>query len=84
MNAILNLILLAAAAAVVYSLFVLVIPMMACRKCSGWGQKTRRRKVSACGRCKGTGRQFRPGARLVHKGAALAVRQWHERAEEKR
>ena len=64
-----------------YGLFVLVRPQMACRKCSGWGSRTRRRKVSACGRCHATGKVFRPGARLVHKGAAQALRYWRDRAE---
>jgi predicted Zn-ribbon and HTH transcriptional regulator len=64
-----------------YGLFTLVRPHMACRKCSGWGSKTRRRRVSACGRCKGTGKVFRPGARLVHRGAALAIRSYRERKE---
>ena len=64
-----------------YGLFALVRPMMGCRKCSGWGQRTRRRRISACGRCQGTGRQFRPGARLAGKGAALALRHWRDRAE---
>ena len=64
-----------------YGLFVLVRPQMACRKCSGWGSRTRRRKVSACGRCQATGKVFRPGARLVHRGAALALRHLRERSE---
>jgi DnaJ-class molecular chaperone len=65
-----------------YGLFVLVRPAGACRKCSGWGaRKGRRRRVSACGRCKGTGKTFRPGARLVHRGAALAIRSMRERRE---
>lgn len=76
-----NQILIALAITAGYGLFVLVRPMMGCRKCSGWGQRTRRRRVSACGRCQGTGRQFRPGARLIHKGAGLGLRQWRERSE---
>lgn len=65
-----------------YGLFVLVSPTGSCRKCSGWGARTgRRRKVSACGRCQATGRTFRPGARLVHRGAALAIRAVRERQE---
>jgi DnaJ-class molecular chaperone len=65
-----------------YGLFALVRPTGSCRKCSGWGaRKGRRRKVSACGRCSGTGKTFRPGARLVHRGAALAIRTVRERME---
>lgn len=64
-----------------YGLFVLVSPTWGCRKCSGWGSRTRRRRVSACGRCKGTGKTFRPGARLINRGAALALRHLRERAE---
>jgi DnaJ-class molecular chaperone len=68
-----------------YAVFVLVKPEKDCRKCSGWGQGTRRRRTSACGRCKGTGKQFRLGARLVHGGVVLAVksaRDWLERRRE--
>lgn len=65
-----------------YGLFVLVSPTGACRKCSGWGSRKRHRKVSACGRCKATGKTFRPGARLVHRGAALAIRTIRERQED--
>jgi DnaJ-class molecular chaperone len=74
------LILLAIAAG--YGAFVMVFPSRPCRKCSGWGQKAgRRRRVAACGRCKGTGRTFRPGARLLHKGAGAAIRHLRERTE---
>ncbi len=55
-----------------YCVFVLVTPGRPCRKCGGWGSRARRRRVSACPRCKGTGTAFRPGARLVHRGAAAA------------
>jgi DnaJ-class molecular chaperone len=64
-----------------YGLFVLIRPTGSCRKCSGWGSKTKRRRVSACGKCSGTGKTFRPGARLVHRGAALAIRSIRERQE---
>lgn len=73
------LILLAALAA--YAVFVLVKPDRSCPKCSGWGQKPKRRKPRACGRCKGTGRAFWPGARLVHKGVAAGIRHVRERME---
>ena len=74
------------AAIVVYGLFALVKPKKQCGKCSGWGNRRQRlrRRSSACGRCGGTGRQFRPGARLVSRGAALAVRYVRERAEQRR
>jgi len=58
-------------AAVVF-LFLLARPTRTCRSCSGWGAKGRRR--SYCTRCGGTGRRFRLGARLVHRGAAGAYR----------
>jgi DnaJ-class molecular chaperone len=66
-----------------YAAFRLVKPHKACRKCSGWGQKTRRR-TSACSRCGGTGKTFTPAARLVHMGTAAAMRRWRERAEDGR
>ena len=69
-----------------YAMFVLVKPKKRCGKCNGWGsrKKRMRRRSSACGRCGGTGRQFRPGARLAGRGAALAVRYLRERAEQRR
>jgi len=69
------------AAVAVYAVFVLVKPDKACGKCSGWGLKTRRRRSKACSRCKGTGKQFRLGARLVHGGAAQAMKYMRERRE---
>jgi len=72
------------AAIVIYAVFALVKPDKACGKCSGWGLKTRRRRSKACPRCKGTGRPFRLGARLVHGGAAQAVKYVRERAEQRR
>lgn len=73
------LILLALAAG--YAAFRLVKPHKACRKCSGWGQKTRRRRRSACTRCGGTGKTFPLTSRLVHKGTAAAMRRRRERSE---
>ena len=68
-----------------YGLLVLVKPKMGCRKCSGNGSRKRLgRARSACGRCQGTGRQFRPGARLVHAGAVLAVDSIREHIERRR
>ena len=57
-----------------YGLFVLIKPDGPCHRCAGWGHRQKRRRRTACPRCQGTGRRFRPGARLVHKGAAAAVR----------
>ena len=65
-------VLLALAGLAGYALFLLVKPEKTCRSCSGWGARGRRR--SACARCGGTGKRFRPGARLVHWGAAAAYR----------
>jgi DnaJ-class molecular chaperone len=67
-----------------YAAFRLVKPDKACWKCSGWGQKTRRRRTSACSRCGGTGKTFPLAGRLVHMGTAAAMRRWRERAEEGR
>jgi hypothetical protein len=72
------------AALAVYALFVLAVPDWACRRCSGWGQKTRRRRSRACARCKGTGRTFRPGARLVHWAAAAVIRYVRDLMESER
>ncbi len=72
------------AAVVFYALFTLISPDRACPKCSGWGQRTRRRRSRACPKCKATGRTFRPGAGLVHKGVAAAIRHWRERTEGER
>ncbi len=55
-----------------YTLFLFIRPTRTCRRCRGWGAKGRRR--SYCTRCGGTGRRFRLGARLVHRGAAGAYR----------
>jgi hypothetical protein len=50
-----------------YALIVLVSPTKACGSCA--------RHRGPCPRCKGTGRRFRPGARLVHRGAVRARKQ---------
>lgn len=62
-----------------YALFLLMRPTKTCRSCSGWGAKGRRR--SYCTRCGGTGKRFRLGARLVHRGAAEAYRYARKRME---
>lgn len=69
------------AAAAGYALFLLACPDKTCRTCRGWGAKGRSR--AHCPRCGGTGRRFRPGARLVHRGAAGAYRYARKRTETK-
>lgn len=71
---------------VAYAVFVALMPKMDCTKCRGWGnrKKRMRRGRSACGKCGATGRQFRPGARLVHKGICLAVEAIREHAGPRR
>ena len=59
--------------------FLLIRPSKTCRSCAGWGAKGRRR--SYCPRCGGTGKRFRIGARLVHRGAAEAYRYIRTRKE---
>ena len=58
----------------VWALSLLVRPTKACGSCA------RRRRRGPCGRCKGTGRVLRVGARLVHrqavKGHQEARRRW--------
>lgn len=69
-----------------YAVFVALMPKMNCTKCRGWGNRKRRmrRARSACGKCGATGRQFRPGARLVHTGICLAVEAIREQLEQRR
>lgn len=67
-----------------YGLFVLVKPDKSCGRCGGWGHRQGRRRHSACPKCQGTGRAFWPGARLVHTGAAAAIRYLRERMEGER
>jgi DnaJ-class molecular chaperone len=62
-----------------YAVFLLIRPTRTCRSCGGWGAKGRRR--AACHRCGGTGRRFRLGARLVHRGAAEGHRYIRNRKE---
>ena len=54
------------AAAAVWAAFVFVSPTRACGACA--------RYRGPCPRCKGTGRRWRLGARLVHRGAVKALR----------
>lgn len=63
-----------------YLLFVLASPAASCRKCRGWGTRSRRwqRRRGTCPRCGGTGIRFRPGAPLAHR-ALVALR--HSRAK---
>ena len=67
-----------------YLAFALVKPDKACRRCGGWCQKAKRRRNKACPRCKGTGRHFRLGAPLVHRGKSMAIRYARERMEGER
>ena len=55
-----------------YALFVLVSPMKACGSCQG-------HRGRPCPRCAGTGRRFRLGARLIHRGAVKATEQARKR-----
>jgi DnaJ-class molecular chaperone len=65
-----------------YAVFLLIRPTRACRRCSGWGARNKRRgHRSYCARCKGTGRTFRLGSRIVHRGAAEAYRYARKRME---
>ena len=64
-----------------YVAFTLVKPEKNCGKCNGWGQRTGRRRRKACPRCRGTGKHFRLGAPLVHRGKSLVIRYARERRE---
>ena len=46
-----------------WALFVYVRPTKACGSCAG--------REGPCPRCRGTGRRFRVGARLVRRGAVM-------------
>jgi len=66
---VLNLILLAIAAAAVWTLFVLASPVGRCRRCRGkriirtlWLHRIRK-----CHRCRGSGRAYRAGATAAHR-----------------
>ena len=50
-----------------YALFLLARPGKACRSCQ-------RYRGRPCRRCGGTGRRFRFGARLVHRGVVAGFR----------
>jgi len=53
-----------------WAVFVYVRPTKPCRKCAA----TR----GPCGRCRGTGRRLRLGARLVRKALLALRREWKE------
>jgi len=60
--------------AALWALFVYLSPTRACRSCA--------RSRGPCSRCKGTGRRFRIGARLVRRGVLKAyqeARNWRTR-----
>jgi hypothetical protein len=65
---VLTLILIAAAALVIYALFVLVRPTKVCGRCHGDMVIVRGTRVKPCKRCK-DGRRYRPGATAVHRFA---------------
>lgn len=64
-----------------YLIFCLFKQGKPCRRCRGWGHRQRRRRRTACPKCKGTGVRMRLGARLVSTGVAAAIRHHRERAE---
>jgi uncharacterized protein (UPF0179 family) len=57
--------------AVALVVFVYVSPTKACRKCAG--------QRGPCGKCRGTGRRFRVGARLVRRALLALRKEWKER-----
>jgi hypothetical protein len=63
-----------------YTVFVLISPDHPCGRCSGWGNHHGRRN-KACPRCDGTGRRFRPGAQIIHRGTSLLIRTIRDRIE---
>jgi len=69
-----------------YAVLVAARPKKNCRRCNGWGsrKKPMRSARSACTKCGATGRQFRPGARLVHNLIGLAVEAIREHVEQRR
>ena len=71
-------------AVVGYCAFALAVPDKQCRRCGGWGQKAKRRRKRACPKCMGTGRHFRLGAPLVHRGKSMGIRYMRERTEDGR
>jgi DnaJ-class molecular chaperone len=57
----------AVVALVVYVPVVLVNPLHRCPRCKGRRAVASGRGMAPCGRCKGTGKAMRRGARLVHR-----------------
>lgn len=74
-------VLIALAMIAAYVVLLLVKPDRRCGRCGGWGARGKRRRRLACTRCGGSGRRFRPGAPLVHRGKALVIRRARERLE---
>ena len=62
-------VLLAIAAVVFWALFVLASPITRCHRCHGKAIiRTRiRKRIRSCPRCRGSRRQYRRGATLVHR-----------------
>ena len=67
-------VLIAIAAVILWALFVLASPITRCRRCHGKAIiRTRiRKRIRACPRCRGSRRQYRRGATLVHRLAEPA------------
>lgn len=59
--------LVAVVVAIAWTLACLVSPTCRCLRCGGSKVERKGRRVRPCRRCKGTGRAYRRGARLVHK-----------------
>ncbi|WP_192808649.1 hypothetical protein [Actinomadura montaniterrae] len=70
-----NMILLAMAAFVIWAVSVYTYPFRPCRRCGGTGRKpgSTRRRFGPCNRCGGTGRTQRLGSRTAHR-TVLSVR----------
>lgn len=68
-------VLIAIAALVLWGLFVLASPITRCHRCHGKAIiRTRfRKKIRSCPRCRGSRRQYRLGATLVHRIAEPAT-----------
>ena len=72
-----HLIAVAAVFLAIYVAVALFSPTRPCPRCSGGGTRGRSRK--SCGKCGATGRAFRPGARLLHKGVTSTIEQVRSR-----
>ncbi len=59
----------------------LVSPERNCRWCRGAGLKSVRR-MKFCRHCGGSGKRFRLGAQLLHRGATSGIRYLQDRGDE--